>query len=105
MTRRRGPIKIGRWRYTNGWNSCCERRRRADWWCKKCRSRAMGGGLCVVKGERRLFVDSLADSQTRYERTLEALAGIAEFPAASLPAVVRDDMEREGRRKARDVHD
>jgi hypothetical protein len=54
-----------------------------------------GGGLCVVKGQQRLFVDSLADSQTRYERTLSALAAIEGFPIASLPADVRSDMERE----------
>ncbi|HWL94816.1 MAG TPA: hypothetical protein VNT79_14960 [Phycisphaerae bacterium] len=54
-----------------------------------------GGGLCVVKGERRLFVDTLADSQTRYERTLEALAGLPEMENVFLPPMVRQDLDRE----------
>ncbi len=53
-----------------------------------------GGGLCVVKGARRLFVDTLADAQTRYERTLEALAGVKEVEQLYLPPEVRDDLER-----------
>ena len=33
-----------------------------------------GGGYCVVQGERLLFVDTMADLETRYERTVEAMA-------------------------------
>ncbi len=54
-----------------------------------------GGGLCVVKGERRLFVDTLADTQTRYQRTLEALANLDDIEKVYLPPKVRDDLEQE----------
>lgn len=62
-----------------------------------------GGGLCVVKGERRLFVDSLADSQTRYERTVDALAQVGELAIESLPAAVREDMVKAGWRKTQEL--
>jgi hypothetical protein len=36
-----------------------------------------GGGLCTLRGNRVLFIDTSADLETRYERTL---AGLAAFP-------------------------
>lgn len=54
-----------------------------------------GGGFCVVRGERRLFVDTLADLETRYERTLEAMAPLPEIEAHYLCPEVRDDIERQ----------
>lgn len=53
-----------------------------------------GGGLCIIKGERVLFVDVLADIETRYERTLSALAGLPEIDQRYLAPEVRDDIER-----------
>lgn len=59
-----------------------------------------GGGLCVLKGRRVLFVDTSADLATRYERTL---AGMAKLPDLDgrfiMPEVRRDlDEQREGTR-------
>lgn len=53
-----------------------------------------GGGFCVIKGERRLFVDTLADLETRYERTLDALAGMPEIEVRYLCPEVREDIEK-----------
>lgn len=55
-----------------------------------------GGGLCVVKGRRVLFVDTLADPATRYDRTVAALAGVREAGDRFLPPEVREDLERAG---------
>lgn len=54
-----------------------------------------GGGFCVVKGERRLFVDAMADLETRYERTLEAMSLLPELDKRYLPPEVRDDIDRQ----------
>ena len=54
-----------------------------------------GGGYCVVKGERRLFVDTMADVETRYERTLEALAPMPEINSHYLRPEVRNDIDRQ----------
>ncbi len=54
-----------------------------------------GGGFCVVKGERRLFVDTLADPETRYDKTLQALAGLPELEGLYLTPEVREDIERQ----------
>jgi len=35
-----------------------------------------GGGLCRIRGQNVLFVDTLADAPTRLERSLEALARV-----------------------------
>ncbi len=56
-----------------------------------------GGGFCVIKGERRLFVDTMADLETRYERTLEALAGIPEIESLYIRPEVRADIEQVNR--------
>lgn len=52
-----------------------------------------GGGFCVVKGERRLFVDTIADLETRYDKTLQALASLPEMDALFLTPEVREDLE------------
>ena len=54
-----------------------------------------GGGFCVVRGERRLFVDAMADLETRYERTLEAMSLLPELDKRYLPPEVRDDIDRQ----------
>lgn len=53
-----------------------------------------GGGLCIIKGQHVLFVDTLADLETRYERTLAALAAQPELDQRYLPPEVRDDLEK-----------
>ncbi len=54
-----------------------------------------GGGFCVVKGQRRLFVDTMTDAETRYERTLAALAPLPEMDTLYLRPEVREDLERQ----------
>jgi hypothetical protein len=53
------------------------------------------GGLCVVRGQRVLFVDTTADIETRYERTLEALAPLPELDERYLRPDIREDIERQ----------
>jgi hypothetical protein len=54
-----------------------------------------GGGMCVLKGKRVLFVDTLADLETRYERTLAAMAPLTELDAQYVRPDVREDIERQ----------
>lgn len=53
-----------------------------------------GGGFCVLRGERILFVDLSADLETRYERTLEALAPMPEIEQRYVCPEIREEMER-----------
>jgi len=52
-----------------------------------------GGGLCVVRGERVLFIDSDADVGTQLERCLAALATIPEVDEIYLVPSLRDRVE------------
>lgn len=52
-----------------------------------------GGGLCVIKGQRVLFVDLALDVQARYELTVAAMSGVAELENVFLPPEVRDDLD------------
>ncbi len=52
-----------------------------------------GGGFCVLRGERILFIDTMADLETRYERTLEALAHLPEINQRYVPPEIREDIE------------
>ena len=52
-----------------------------------------GGGLCHLKGQRILFVDTSADVVTRYERTLEAVADLPELDECYLIPELRRDIE------------
>lgn len=54
-----------------------------------------GGGYCVLRGRRVLFVDTAADLETRYERTLAAIARLPDVEQRYLPPEVRDDIERQ----------
>ncbi|HOA71812.1 MAG TPA: hypothetical protein PL151_13215 [Phycisphaerae bacterium] len=54
-----------------------------------------GGGLCVLKGRRVLFVDTAADVATRYERTVAGLANVPELEDRYLLPEVRRDLERQ----------
>ena len=53
-----------------------------------------GGGLCVLKGQRVLFLDTSADLETRYERTLAALAPLPDLDARYIRPDVREDLDR-----------
>jgi hypothetical protein len=55
-----------------------------------------GGGLCTLRGRRVLFIDSSADAETRYEKTLAALAGLPELEARYVPPEIREDLHRRG---------
>lgn len=54
-----------------------------------------GGGYCVLRRQRVLFVDTSADLETRYERTVAAIARLPEIEQRYLPPEVRDDIERQ----------
>ncbi len=53
-----------------------------------------GGGLCSLRGRRVLFVDTNADTATRYDRTIAALATLPELQDRYLPPEVREDLDR-----------
>lgn len=52
------------------------------------------GGLCTLRGRRVLFVDVSADPMTRYEKTLEALAGLPGLDDRYIPPEIREDLDR-----------
>jgi len=53
-----------------------------------------GGGYCVLRGLRILFVDTTADLEMSYERTLEAMAPLAEIDQRYLMPEIREDIDR-----------
>ncbi len=53
-----------------------------------------GGGLCRVRGEQVLFIDSDADPATRLERTIVALAAIPDSDSMYLIPAVRERVDR-----------
>ena len=53
-----------------------------------------GGGLCRVRGQTVLFVDTMADLATRRQRALEALAQVPEIDGQYLRPDVRDQIDR-----------
>ena len=54
-----------------------------------------GGGFCIVKGQKRLFVDTQADVETRYEHTLAAMASLEDIDTHFLLPEVREDIEEQ----------
>lgn len=54
-----------------------------------------GGGICHIRGETVLFIDSDADIGTTAERCLEAVAAIPEIRQA-LPAEIRSKLGQDG---------
>ncbi len=54
-----------------------------------------GGGYCQIKGQRVLFVDTMADMNTQYEKTLTALAPLKELDERFLKPAVREDIDRQ----------
>ena len=53
-----------------------------------------GGGLCILRGQRVLFVDMQADVATQYETTLEALASLDQIDQLYIVPEIREDMDR-----------
>ena len=53
-----------------------------------------GGGLCAVRGERRVFVDLDADIATRLRRCAEAAAALPEFETLYISPALRELVER-----------
>ncbi len=51
-----------------------------------------GGGLCVLKGRRTLFVDSTADRATQCVRSLRALAQLPEIDNIFITPELREHM-------------
>lgn len=54
-----------------------------------------GGGYCVVRDRRMLFIDTTADIETQYERTVSALAPLDELDRRYLRPEIRRDIERQ----------
>lgn len=52
-----------------------------------------GGGMAVIAGRRKLYVDTNADAATAYDTTVNALAEIEELIVEHLPQSVRDDLD------------
>jgi hypothetical protein len=61
-----------------------------------------GGGLCRLRGRQVLFVDTLADLSTRYDRTLTAMSSLSELEERYVVPEVRQDLERARRGAAAD---
>jgi hypothetical protein len=58
-----------------------------------------GGGLCSLRGERVLFLDTSADPETQYERTLNGLAGLEELDDLYVIPEIREEIEACRRRR------
>lgn len=54
-----------------------------------------GGGMCLLKGRRVLFVDTSADVATRYERTLAGMAQVPELEGRYILPELRRDLEQQ----------
>ncbi len=52
-----------------------------------------GGGLCTLRGRQILFVDTSADPEIRYERTLKGLAALPEVDDRYLRPEIRRDLD------------
>jgi len=53
-----------------------------------------GGGLCHLRGRRVLFVDIQADPQTRYEKTVAALAELPDVDQHYVLPELREELEK-----------
>ncbi len=53
-----------------------------------------GGGLCILKGRRVLFVDEASDLATRYDRALREIAQLPEIDGIYIRPDIREDLER-----------
>lgn len=52
-----------------------------------------GGGLCLLRGQRVLFVDSDADLAFQLDTTASALADLPELGQMYLPPVLRETLD------------
>ncbi len=53
-----------------------------------------GGGLCTLRGQQVLFVDTQADLQSRYEKTLGALAALGDLDKHYVLPEIRQDLQK-----------
>ena len=53
-----------------------------------------GGGMCILKGKKIVFVDLDADEITRLECSLQALAGLPDAEILFLPPAIREHVDR-----------
>ena len=53
-----------------------------------------GGGVCLLKGQRVLFVDTMADLVTRCDRSLADLARLPEIDNVFIVPELRDEIDR-----------
>ena len=53
-----------------------------------------GGGWCEIKGQRVLFVDTMADLETSFARAVEALAGVDGIDEVYLRPEIREAIDR-----------
>jgi len=52
-----------------------------------------GGGLCVLRGQRILFIDTAADPQTAYERVLAAISRLPEVDDVYIVPELREQID------------
>ncbi len=52
-----------------------------------------GGGLCVLRGRRVLFVDTSAEPEQRYERLVRALAPLPELDNLYIAPELREELD------------
>ena len=53
-----------------------------------------GGGLCILRGKRILFVDSAADSAEQIAHTAQALARLPELATMYVLPQVREELDK-----------
>ncbi|MHC4675230.1 MAG: hypothetical protein ACYTBZ_22320 [Planctomycetota bacterium] len=54
-----------------------------------------GGGMCLLRGKKVLFVDTSADLATRYDSTLAAMANLPELDNMYIVPEVRQDIDHQ----------
>ncbi len=52
-----------------------------------------GGGLCTVRGDKVLFIDTNADAETCFEKCLEGVAGLRGLDEMYLSPVLREALQ------------
>jgi len=60
-----------------------------------------GGGICRLRGQRVLFVDTDADLATRYDRTLIAMATLSDLDDKFIIPEIRADIDRQRQNKGK----
>jgi hypothetical protein len=62
-----------------------------------------GGGLCKIRGQRVVFVDLDADTATKLDCCIEALAGVPEAASVYMAPDMRERMDRSHGSRADDA--